>query len=194
VLRCVQWAVNLAALAVLLIVFTPLGHRLAEALSRTDELAEADYIVVLGGDLQRVVEGAKLYREGWAGKLVISSLPADMDPYARLAEDFGVPAADIVRDSGPRRTADHPRTVAERTGADRASARLIVVTSRLHTARAGACFEHAGYAHVILHPPRWQVPAASDFRWGNWVPRAHALPACVYEAAAWACYRARRWL
>lgn len=190
-LRCGQWLVNLGVLAALLLVFTPLGTWFGRGLLAVDPLEKSDYIVVLSGNFKRMIEGARLYREGWAGKVIISSSRKRAQQYADLAVLCGVPREAILLDGEATRTADHPRTVADLPGVDPANDRFILVTSWMHTSRARACFAHAGYRNIRMRAPIWEMetpPRESS------ISRAHVLPLKLYEMAAWAYYKLRGWL
>ncbi len=187
----VQWILNLVVLAALAYVLSPLGQWVTGKLTVCDELDRANYIVVLGGDHERAVEAANLYRSGWAPKVIISSTETDCDDLAGIAADYGVASDDIMLDPEPTRTRHHPGTVAELDGVDPKEHKFIVVTSRLHTARARACFRSGGYKHLIIRYPMWEAKYPEDP--GLW-KNASQLPYAVYETMAWGMYRIRGWI
>ena len=142
------------------LVFTPAGNWLGDRLIRVDPVEQADYIVVLGGDVERSVEAARLYREGWASKVIVSSLGQDVEHYGRVLAMFGVPESAILYDRQSDRTAAHPASIAGLAGIDREKTRLIVVTSLYHTSRARACFVQAGYRHIAMRAPAWRITSS----------------------------------
>jgi uncharacterized SAM-binding protein YcdF (DUF218 family) len=182
----------LAALGLwLAISMTALGRTAAKPLVHVDELAQADYIVVLGGHLERVVEAANLYRLGYAPKVVLSSGDDSANEMAKLAQAYGIRPQDLLLDGSAGRTADHPRTV--RAVGVQPDSRLIVVTSALHTSRARACFVRQGYTSLTMTCPRWhmeQVYGPNETLLGyqpDWF-------SAVYEWCAWAMYKLRGWV
>ena len=90
---CIQWFINLCVLGVLLIIFTPAGKWAEDKLVSVDKLGKADYILVLGGDFDRTVEAARLYRDGWAPKIIVTSNGTNADDLG----DFR-PGLDAARD------------------------------------------------------------------------------------------------
>jgi len=190
-----QWIVNVAVLLAVVLVFTPAGDWLGDALIDVDELTDkADYIVVLGGHNERGVEAANLYRQGWAPKIIVTSTLRDATTLAEIVKAYGVPGQDILIDSAPTRTADHARTVAQVPGADKDTDRFIVLTSPYHTSRAKACFHRAGYRHVCMQSPSWKVGGSRGPAELGWIHRALTLSTKLYEVLAWAMYRVRGWL
>jgi len=194
VVRVAQWIVNLAVLLAIVLVFTPAGDWLGDALIDVDPLVKADYIVVLGGNNERAVEAANLYRLRWAPKVIITSTPKDTAKLAKIVEAYGVPPGDVLIDSEPTRTADHARTVARVPGADKNADRFIIITSPYHTSRAKACFLREGYRHVCMRSPGWKVGGLKGPRRPGWTQRALTLSTKLYEVLAWAMYRIRGWI
>lgn len=157
-----------------------------------DPLQPADVIFVLAGTrIERALEAADLYRDGWASRIVMTHQRPE--PAARLLEERGVtiPAdEDIARDalvrSGipadrielpPRlhdNTAQEAQTLRELMQRRRWQ-RVIVVTSKFHLRRAGFALrrELAGTGVEVLmrgsrydasRPERWWASRA-DIRW-----------------------------
>ena len=186
--------VNLTVAGCLILVFTPAGDRLGNALIDVDPLTKADYIVVLGGSRERGVEAANLYREGWAPKVIVSSLKHSVGKLADLVKAYGVPADDILIDGEGTRTSTHPETVAMLPGVDKKTDKFIVLTSPYHTSRSRACFKRDGYEHVCMQSPAWSMGGRYAGRSGHWTQRAATLNAKLYEVLAWAMYRLRGWL
>ena len=188
----VQWMVNLTVAGCIVLVFTPAGDWLGDALISVDPLEKADYIVVLGGNDERCVEAANLYREGWAPKVIISSTKRSVDGLADIVKAYGVPVDDILIDDETTRTATHPGTVARLPGVDKKTDRFIILTSPYHTSRSRACFQRDGYEHICMRSPDWRVGG----RHGNcgWDQRASSLCEELYEVLGWAMYRVLGWL
>ncbi|MFW6155412.1 MAG: YdcF family protein [Planctomycetota bacterium] len=174
-------------------VFTPVGDWLGDPLIRTDDLAASDAIVVLGGDLARGVEAARLYREGWGPRVIVSSTGGNTDHLADVVAAYGVPREAILLDRKAFVTLDHGETVARLDGVDPGAQRFIVVTSPYHTARARACFRRAGYTRIIMRSTGWQTGGDLALPAG-WTMRARELPTKLYEILAWAKYKLRGWL
>ena len=137
--------------------FLPFAGRF---LDDDDPLEPADLILVLAGArVERWLEGADLYKEGWAPRIVVS--PGPVDPieaelaargivYPRegdLAREAiiatGVPAdAVAVLPDGVDNTA-HEAVALLRAAEGRPLRRVIVVTSPYHTRRTGFAFRRA---------------------------------------------------
>lgn len=184
--RAITNLLALAALLVLLLIVTPATTWLFDALGREDPLEPADYIVCLGGDNGRIIESARLLREGYAPRLIVTSHGPHAEEMRAVAIDWGADPSAIFVDAGAVKTRDHPRSIRDGLGVRPDSDRLIVVTSFTHMGRARACFAKAGYRHLILREPRWertQRPEQRDWKW-----RFRVLPDVVYEYAAWLEY------
>lgn len=165
----------------LLMVFTPITQWLYDALDRESPLAKSKYIICLGGDPARVIEGCRLLMEGFGEKLILSNHDPYSDPMRDLALEWGAPADKILLDRDSRTTFDHPRSIRDHLQVDPRSDTCIVVTSYAHLARSKACFEKAGYRHLLMREPRWE----RQFRGGRgWKYRFRILPSVVYEYAA----------
>lgn len=186
--RLARWTLYAALAAGALLVFTPAGDWLGDRLIRLDPIEPGDCIVVLGGDIDRAVEAARLYRDGLAPKVIVSSRGRDVDHYVYVLRTFGVPEAAILLDRAATRTADHPATVAALPGIDRQTTRLIVVTSLYHTSRARACFVHGGYKHVVMRAPAVQIYQHDEMP-PNWASRYRHLPGWGRELAGWGAYK-----
>jgi uncharacterized SAM-binding protein YcdF (DUF218 family) len=161
-------------------------------LAHEDTLAKADAIVVLAGTyMERPLEAADLYREGWAPRIVMGygiQEPAldvlrqrgvatvRVEDLARNAlEQLGIPHDAFVL---PSRVHDNTAQEAQSVHALAAAKgwhRIIVVTSKFHLRRAGYAFrrELAGSGvEVVMHgsrydnanPRRWWA-TRSDLRW-----------------------------
>ncbi|MDP6637002.1 MAG: YdcF family protein [Phycisphaerae bacterium] len=188
----VQWMVNLTVILCLVLVFTPVGDWLGEALISVDPLTKADYIVVLGGKHERAVEAARLYRERWAPKVIVTSRKNSAKALAKVVEAYGVPAKDILIDAETIRTATHPDTVARLREVDIKTDRFIILTSPYHTSRSKACFKRYGYEHICMRSPDWR--AGGRYGTGGWSQRAISLFEKVYEVFGWAMYSVFGWV
>lgn len=193
-LGAARWAALVLVLAAGTLIFTPLGDVLGRQFVVIDPPAKADYIVILGGANERAVEAARLYRDGWAPKVIVSSKGRDANHLAEMARLYGLPEGVVVLDGKPRRTADHPRTIAQLPGVDKAKTRLIVVTSLFHTSRVRACFLKAGYRNVLMAGPGWLLKGRTELPRHVWKQRAANLVEELYESLAWAMYKLRGWL
>jgi uncharacterized SAM-binding protein YcdF (DUF218 family) len=156
-------------------------------------LAKADYIVVMGGDQSRAVEAARLYRDGWAPKVIVSSMGPFADELAEVVVAYGVPRTDVLIDRSSARTAGHPGGVAALPGVDRAGQRFILVTSPYHTTRVRACFLHDGYGHVALRTPDWDRHGRFGPPTPGWRSRLNDLPAKLHEIVGLWYYQLRGW-
>jgi len=190
----VQWSIDAAVLVAAVLVWTPAGNWVERRLIAVDPLAKADYIVVLGGGYSRAVEAANLYRDGWASKVIVSSRGPQANVLSRIAQSYGVPQEAILVDPLAGRTADHPHTVQKLPGLDRQADRFLIVTSPLHTSRAQACFQHAGFRNVRMRVPNWQAGGRFDPRRPGRGTRLGDLPTMMRELLAWAYYKLRGWL
>lgn len=161
-------------------------------LAREDPLQKADAIMVLAGSqVERPLEAADLYLEGWAPVIVLTygiqdpALAVLAERGGRLSRgedqvrdaliNTGIPAtAFIVPPRVHDNTADEARTVAA-LSRERGWRRVIVVSSKYHLRRAGFAFRReldAAGVEVLMHgsryddanPPRWWS-TRSDIRW-----------------------------
>lgn len=146
--------VRLAALAALLLIIAAVAApRLGAWLVVEDPLHKADAIFVLGGTLfERPLEAADLYHEGWAPRMLLMRQIADDGerelqrrgiPYQREIDiqvdtliRLGVPRAAVQVLDEQDSTKDEANTLRDLVVAHRWS-RVIVVTSKQHTRRAG---------------------------------------------------------
>jgi uncharacterized SAM-binding protein YcdF (DUF218 family) len=188
------WTVHILLVLFLLYALTPVGAYVSESLIENDPLAEADYIVVLGGNFARAVEAANLYRQGWAKKVIFSSTSENADALADVACAFGLPEEAVIVDRASFRTADHPRMVARLAGVRKGADRFLLVTSPYHTSRAKACFRKAGYKNVFVRGLSWHRAGSFGARRGARKGRIQDLPAVAHEYLAWCYYWLRGWI
>jgi len=134
---------------------------------------KADAIVaVSGGNTPvRTAEAIRLFKSGWANKLIFSGAAQDANSPSNAlvmkqqAIANGVPASDIIIDQSSRTTHQN----AERTDElikNYGITRLIVVTSPYHQRRAGLEFKDIfGPGVVIINHPAKDDP---DWPWYWW--------------------------
>jgi uncharacterized SAM-binding protein YcdF (DUF218 family) len=136
----------------------------------------ADAIVVLGGDVRKVVyprkdvelggnrmlKAIRLFRERAAPLIIMTGRSGNIFNQEfvesvvmkKFAVEFGVPAGKIIIETGSRNTRENAvntKKILDRLGAKR----IILVTSALHMPRAYALFRHLGLD---------VLPAPTDFR------------------------------
>jgi len=131
----------------LLLVFTPLGLWVGEALLICTPLAnlkKADAIVVLGGARERAIDADVLYDERLAPLVIISG---GVEKEISTLLQLGIPASRMVIDSESRSTLDHPRTILSMPFIDQDSS-LILVTNEFHQYRTKAVFIKAGFHNI----------------------------------------------
>lgn len=160
VMRRLLWigVVGLAAVGIAYLAREPILTKIGSQLVRTDSLARADAIVVLGGGTPlREIEAADLYRAGYAPRLVMAvereppgadllrarGVPFDtrIGLRKRVVTSLGVPDAAVTlldqqQPNSTRMEAELVRDWVATSGATR----IIIVTSGYHTARASLIF------------------------------------------------------
>jgi uncharacterized SAM-binding protein YcdF (DUF218 family) len=159
------------------------GPRLGVWLIREDPLAKADLIYVLGGTrMERPLEGADLYKDGWAPRILLSRqrgdggeaalrargipYPTEADLQRTMLVTLGVPADAIeILDEEQNSTSAEARALIELATARRWT-RIIMVTSRMHTRRASLALrrrlEPAGIS-LITRGSRYDVMDADHW-------------------------------
>nr|WP_306815363.1 YdcF family protein [Limnobacter parvus] len=158
--------------------------------------AKVDAIVVLGGGLEgryeglrtlpdlndagdRVWQGARLYKQGVAERVVLSGGQFSADP-RREAEahgmrifmtDMGVPDSAMVIESSSRTTFENALRTREMLGTDART--IALVTSAFHMGRSVLWFEKAGFT---VYPVRTDIRVLYEQRpvW-EWLPKPQAL-------------------
>lgn len=159
-----------------------LGH----VLHKEDPLERADVIVVLGGShLDRPAEAGHLFLEGWAPAILLSRPSSDNAAVALRARGLTIASVvDLQRDAlmqmgVPAEAIDllsveHDSTAGESEVLlalfrERKWSRTIVVTQRMHTARAGLAFRRrfdGTGARIIVRATRYDR-ADLDRWWAN---------------------------
>ncbi len=186
-LRRAEHFLAASALGWMLLVLTPLATWIHDSLDCQGELEPARYIICLGGEPDRVIEGARLFREGFGERLIVTNTGPLATLMRDLAIDWGVPPDKIVVDDQSLRTRHHPEAIRRAAGLDPARDLCIIVTSYTHMFRAKATFEKAGYRRVIMREPRWE----REFREATpmtWRARVLISPHLLYESAGWIEY------
>lgn len=182
---------GLAATGVVTVV-TPAGRWLYLSFDCQTDLRRADYIICLGGDPVRVLEATRLLEEGRAETLIVSDFGVTARLMRDAAVEWGAPAERVLVDDQSRRTADHAESIARNLGVDPEDDVCIIVTSYLHLPRAAACFEKAGYRHIIPRELRWERAARQQPGWQFGVKaRFRYSTHLIYEYAAWVEYWVR---
>ena len=163
-------------------------------LQHEDPLQKSDAILVLAGSrVERALEGVDLYKEGWAPLIIVSggrveaaeawlqqrgiTFPREGDAVRVVMGQLGVPASAILQ---PPESVDNTGQEANMLRAmvqARHWHRVIVVTSKYHTRRAGFAFrrglENTSAVPIIRasrydpsDPARWWRQRA-DFRFAG---------------------------
>ncbi|HVP12645.1 MAG TPA: YdcF family protein [Phycisphaerae bacterium] len=186
--RFLRWIEHLLAAVsalLLLMLVSPIPDWLFVRLDRQSDLRPAKYIICLGGPPSRVIEGARLLSEGYAESMIVSNNEVAAPMMRSLAIDWGAPPERVLVDPHAYKTLDHPGSVQRSCGVDPARDVCIIVTSYIHMARSKACFEKAGYKHIIMREPRWE----REFRPPPGIKTNYWLvPELIYEYAALAEY------
>ena len=159
-----------------------LGH----LLHHEDPLQKADVIVALAGArLERVAECGDLYLEGWAPRILLSRDARDGAEIALSARGIvawsqvdlqrdtlvkiGVPSAAIEALEEEQNSTAMESAALHHLARQRGWRTVIVVTSKLHTARAGLAirrrFEGSG-VHIIMRGSRYD-PTDVDRWWST---------------------------
>ena len=159
-------AVGVAALAcILLTEFTPISNQIARNFEYRHPLRPADLIVVLGGGvekdgrlsdgaLQRIIHGIKVYHQHLAPRILFSGSQfegtAEASVAGQLAETFGIPSTQILRETNSNTTREEAVHIAPRLRAEGVKV-IILITSSPHSRRAAQLFEKSDF-RVISSP------------------------------------------
>jgi len=177
--------VLLAIIAGMFITTPWLLEGLANYLVVSDKPARVDAIVVLGGDAngERVAEAVRLYRQGYAPRLLMSGGPLVYKmTYAaamkKQAVEAGVPASAVLVQVQSRSTIEDAKYSLPIIRDHRFKS-IILVTSPTHTRRAGRVFRK------ILGPEKVQVLVypvqQSSFNPRRWWTRHEDTATMVWE-------------
>ena len=196
------WAISIVALAALAWFFhAPLLTGIAEAWIVHDPLSQADAIVVLGGGLQtRPFEAARLFRDGYAPKILVASperkptdklgiTAEDADVTKQILLEQGVPDSAIVI-FGNEVSSTYEEALALREWVNQSGAKkIIIVTDPFHTRRVRWLFrkELATTGAQIL------TGAAAPLKYtaSNWWQTEQGLIEFQNELIKYAYYRVR---
>lgn len=183
----------LVLLACALVFRGALLERAARLLIEDEPPSKADAIFVLAGSVaDRTLEAVSLYREGYASTIVLSRAPeaegfhqlremgvhvSTPPEMARsIAEQLGVPADDIVEVGGSAPSTFEEAEDLLRFAAERGFNTILLVTSKVHTRRAGLIFRHlAGRrCRIIVRPSRYD-PLDPASWWRNRIFLRHVV-------------------
>lgn len=173
--------VLLAQLVLLLLLAFALPFT-GRAMYREDPLEKSDAVYVLAGErVMRWLEAADLVREGWAPEIVLSGgyrdaleqrvldrgieFPSEGEVAERALMQLGVPAGRI-RILGYVDNTAAEAALLRREALARHWSRVIVVTSKLHTRRAGFAMRRAldgTDVHVVMRASRYDDDDPSHF-------------------------------
>ncbi len=166
-LKAIFWAIIIIGI-ITTIVFFGLGFYL----SPQSTLAKSDAIVaVSGGETRsRALEAIRLYKEGWAPKLIFSgaaldpSGPSNARAMQKIALEADVPAEAIILDEASTNTIQNATGVAALLKENQYH-KIILVTSPYHQRRASITFRAAlGGDIVILN----HSTTDQNWRRGRW--------------------------
>ncbi len=170
--------------AVLWFGYEPLLRAMGQYLVLAEPPSKADLIIVLGGDLSgtRAMKGCQLLKQGYAGELWLSGLPAIYGiAEGDLAREF-VRKHDCVDDriTPIRERVDSTRDEAislARMMTQRGVKRILLVTSNFHTRRAGNTFRQytSGVEIVTVSGDEVEFPV------DGWWKYRHSRRTFVYE-------------
>jgi uncharacterized SAM-binding protein YcdF (DUF218 family) len=158
-IRMARWLAGAATIGLLVYLLSaPILSSVGRQLVDVDPLERADAMLVLASGLDRVIEAADLYQQGYSRLVLLTEVPRDASEQflldrgisvelsearrKRILEALGVPADAIVILPGiVSSTADEGRVFA-RWAKGRRIRSLLVVTSPYHTARTRLTFRH----------------------------------------------------
>lgn len=169
-----------------------------------DQLMTADAIVVLaGGDFDREIEAAELFRGGYAPHVVMTlepegprlaylaergiHLPTAEERRLQILAALGVPRDSVIVLKGTvTSTFDEARTVGA-WGAQVGVRRLIIVSSPFHTARAKFIFErYIGHPDITLI---MRTSKVHEFKPESWWTKRAMLREGIFELQKLVAYR-----
>jgi uncharacterized SAM-binding protein YcdF (DUF218 family) len=174
-------SITLAMLTATLGLGLPVAYRLRTVLghARRDERAPADLILILGRELRdnrptevfrkRLEHGARLLREGWAPRVLVSggvtgdSRVSEAAAGRELLLEQGLPDAAILVEGGSRHTLENLFNVRETLRRENWQ-RLILVSDPLHLARA-ATVARGLKLDVLLSPAVECPPLRGSLAW-----------------------------
>jgi uncharacterized SAM-binding protein YcdF (DUF218 family) len=146
-----RWAAFLGVVVLLIAVLAVVGLGLVGFyLSPQSDLVKADVAVAISGGetAARTEEAVRLYKDGWANKLIFSGAALDPDSpsnariMAMAAEKEGVPLSDIYMDETSTNTRENAANVSKIISSEGYKS-MILVTSPYHQRRAYITFHRA---------------------------------------------------
>lgn len=185
----------------------------------------AEAIIVLGGGIyapnyprqwpevneagDRVLYGAKLYRDGRAPKVILSGGRIDWKDGGQaeaidmrtLMSSMGVARQDMILEPKSLNTYENARNVKTVLKQNKIKGRMLLVTSALHMPRAKAIFEKQGMDVIaaptdfLVEPDRTSVSVREQLL--NSLPDAQSLEMttnAIKERIGFQVYRMRGWL
>lgn len=204
--RRAAWAAGVLAFCMLAFLSTGVAVRLiAQPLDVCESveiaaLPQCDAVVVLGGGMttnaptgraemsaaaDRVWQGARVFKAGKAGKVIITG-GGVADSTLPLLADFGVPPSDILLFDDPRNTEEEAQRIKAEFGEN---AKVVLVTSAWHMRRALRLFRRAGLD---------VVPCAADYEMSlkkglplearDFAPNADSLMRNSFAIKEWVAY------
>lgn len=192
-------AAALALGLVLWVLRIPILRAVGSHLITEDPLVHADAIYALGGaSLERGGEAARLYRQGWAPRVICTS---EMVPSIYRADGVDRTEAEVTRDVAIRDgvPADHCRALEEGTSTQEESIAImadakamgcdtiIIVSSMFHLRRIGFVFRDRFAEEGIVVVLRG-APSAS-FKEAEWWRHEDGLIMCQNEYVKLLYYR-----
>ena len=149
--------------------------RIGSVLIRSDRLARADMIVVLGAHrVERTIEAGTLLKEGWSGRILLLRSPGDLsrtalrrmgihlpvwiDVQKDVLMQMGVPSSAIAESPVELGTTREEAEYIGQEARRRGMSRIIVVTSPYHTRRAGSYIRRAAgpSVDVLMRANRYE--------------------------------------
>ena len=202
--RYAWWAAGFTTVLVLIVGYTPMMPRLMKSLVLIAPPQKADAIVVLSSStnaegrmsleaLDRLIQGASLYREGYAPAIVLTELGDSYpEPKKDLDTVFGLlPNKPYIVSVGPvHSTADEAKLVSK-AAEERNWKKILLVTSPTHSKRATRIFEKQKLEVVSVPCPERKFTMSSMKKP---VERWDAFHRYFYERLAWFTGKVRRQL
>lgn len=202
--RYAWYAAGITTFLVLVVGYTPMMPRLMKSLVLTAPPQKADAIVVLSSStnaegrmsleaLDRLIQGASLYREGYAPAIVLTELDDFYpEPKKDLDTVFGLlPNRPYIVSVGPvHSTADEAKLV-RKAAEERNWNKILLVTSPTHSKRAARIFEKQKLEVISVPCPERKFTMSSMKKP---VERWDAFHRYFYEKLAWFTGKVKRQL
>lgn len=193
------------AIALLVILYTPLTDWMAQPLMPASDARPSDAIVLLSAwarldgelnesGLRRAIAASRLYHAGMARTVVVTGgRPTEpdagdaLDASVRFLGELGVPRQAIVVEDQSPNTRGSAVNVA-RLARARGWGRLVLVTDGTHMRRARLAFVHEGLQVSSEPTGTWMIDGNQP-----WI-RLEKLDAIAHEYGGLLYYRARGWI